>query len=303
MAVTPRDVSTLRERTGVGMMDCKKALETANGDMEKAIEILREKGLATAAKKAGRIAAEGIVYAAVDKATASGVIVEVNSETDFVAKNESFQGFVKMIGDTVLEYKPATVEALLELSVDGKTISDILKDKIFTIGENLKIRRFSRMDGHLASYIHGGGRIGVLVKFDTTPEIAATPAFAEMAKDVAMQIAAANPFYLNKESVPAEDVEKEKSIFTTQAQNEGKPANVIEKMITGRIAKFFKETCLVDQAFIKDMDISVTQYINNVAKSLGGTIQIAAFERYEKGEGLQKKEDNFADEVASMLKQ
>lgn len=303
MAITPKDVATLRERTGVGMMDCKKALETANGDMEKAIEILREKGLATAAKKAGRIAAEGIVYAAVDKATNTGVVVEVNSETDFVSKNESFQAFVKMIGETILKSKPASVEALLEVSVDGKTVSDILKDKIFTIGENLKIRRFTRMEGHLASYIHGGGRIGVLVKFDTTPEIAATPAFAEMAKDVAMQIAAANPFYLNKESVPAEDVEKEKSIFTVQAQNEGKPANVIEKMITGRIAKFFKETCLVDQAFIKDMDISVTQYVDSVAKTLGGTIKISAFERYEKGEGLQKKEDNFADEVASMLKQ
>ena len=302
MAFTAKDVSALRERTGCGMMDCKKALTASDGDMEKAIEFLREKGLAAAAKKAGRIAAEGVVYAIVDEAKKVGVVIEVNSETDFVAKNEQFMTFVDTCAKTVIAENPADVDALLNcIAVGGtETIADLLREKILTIGENMKIRRFARFEGDVVTYVHGGGRIGVMVKFDT--DVADNATFKTLAKDIAMQVAASNPSYLNKESVPAETVAHEKEILTAQAINEGKPANIAEKMVMGRIGKFYKEVCLVEQPFIKDGDINVQKHIDAVAKEIGGSIKVVEFVRFEKGEGLEKREDNFADEVASMVK-
>lgn len=300
MAFTAQDVKELREMTGCGMMDCKKALTEAGGDKEKAVELLREKGLATAAKKAGRIASEGIVKAYVDGNV--GVLVEVNSETDFVAKNDEFLTFVDNVAKTVAENNPADVEALKELKMSGSdtTVGEELTAKIAKIGENMNIRRFVRFEGAVCSYIHGGGRIGVLVKFDT--DCADKDGFADFAKDIAMQIAAAGAQYLDKDAVPTEVVEKEKEILSVQALNEGKPANIVEKMVLGRINKFYKEVCLVEQEFIKDSDMSVSKYIAETAKKLGGTIKVAEYARFEKGEGLEKKQDNFADEVASMIK-
>lgn len=302
MAFTAKDVKELRERTGCGMMDCKKALSETDGDMDKAIEILREKGLAAAAKKAGRIAAEGLVVSMVDKAKKVGVVLEVNAETDFVAKNEQFVEFVNSVAKTIIENNPANIEELEALTMVGsdRTVAEELRDKILTIGENMKIRRFERVEGDLISYVHGGGRIGVMVKFDT--DVADKEGFEEYAKDVAMQIAAAVPQYLNKEDVPAEVVEKEKEILTVQAMNEGKPKEIAEKMVMGRISKFYKEVCLAEQAFIKDGDVTVAKYTENKAKELGGKIAMVSFVRFEKGEGLEKREDNFADEVASMMK-
>ena len=302
MAFTAKDVQTLRERTGCGMMDCKKALTETDGDMEKAIEVPREKGLAAAAKKAGRIAAEGVVYAYVDEAKKIGVVIEVNSETDFVAKNDSFIAFVDTCAKTIAEQNPATVEALLDCKAAGsnETVADMLREKILTIGENMKIRRFARYEGEVVTYIHGGGRIGVMVGFET--DLADKAEFKDYAKDIAMQVAASAPTYLDKASVPSETIEKEKEILTVQAINEGKPANIAEKMVMGRIGKYYKEVCLLEQPFIKDGDLSVTQYTEKVAKELGGSIKVTGFVRYEKGEGLEKKEDNFADEVASMIK-
>lgn len=302
MAFTAQDVKTLRETTGCGMMDCKKALTETDGDMEKAIEILREKGLAAAVKKAGRIAAEGLVVSIVDEAKKVGVVLEVNAETDFVAKNESFVTFVNSVAQTIIETNPADVAELENKKLVGSdmTVAEGLRDKILTIGENMKIRRFIRLEGDLVAYVHGGGRIGVMVQFDT--DVADKDGFKEYAKDVAMQIAAATPQYLNKEAVPTEVVEKEKEILTAQAVAEGKPQNIAEKMVMGRISKFYKEVCLTEQEFIKDNDISVATYTSNTAKELGGNINLLTFVRFEKGEGLEKREDNFADEVASMMK-
>ncbi len=304
MAFTAKDVQALREKTGCGMMDCKKALVASDGDMEKAIDFLREKGLAAAAKKSGRIAAEGAVLAYTDEAAQVSVIVEVNAETDFVAKNQEFQDFVLEVAKTVAAGNPANVEALAEMKMAGSdlTVAQALQEKILTIGENIKIRRFARYEGVVASYIHGGGRIGVMVKFDTSADIAANEQFKLAAKDVAMQVAAANPLYLDKDSVPADVLEHEKKILTEQVMNEGKPANIAEKIVNGKIGKYYKENCLVDQQFVKDGDLTVAQYVANTGKELGGDIKIAAFVRFEKGEGLEKKEDNFADEVASMVK-
>ena len=304
MAFTAKDVQALREKTGCGMMDCKKALVASDGDMEKAIDFLREKGLAAAAKKSGRIAAEGAVLAYTDEAAQVSVIVEVNAETDFVAKNQEFQDFVLEVAKTVAAGNPANVEALAEMKMAGSdlTVAQALQEKILTIGENIKIRRFARYEGFVASYIHGGGRIGVMVKFDTSADIAANEQFKLAAKDVAMQVAAANPLYLDRDSVPADVLEHEKKILTEQVMNEGKPANIAEKIVNGKIGKYYKENCLVDQQFVKDGDLTVAQYVANTGKELGGDIKIAAFVRFEKGEGLEKKEDNFADEVASMVK-
>ena len=301
MAFTAQDVNKLRQQTGVGMMDCKKALTEADGDFERAVELLREKGLSAAAKKADRIAAEGVVYAVSDNEKKIGVIIEVNSETDFVAKNDSFNAFVASAAAVVKEQNPADVVALLAAKdASGTTVEEALREKILTIGENLKVRRFTRFEGTTASYIHGGGRIGVLTLFET--DLAGNPGFEEYAKDICMQIAAANPLYLDKEDVSADVIEKEKEILTAQAINEGKPQNIAEKMVAGRINKYYKENCLVEQPFVKDGDLSVNQYTENKAKELGGTIKIAAFVRYEKGEGIEKREDNFADEVANMIK-
>ncbi|MBE7029735.1 MAG: elongation factor Ts [Clostridia bacterium] len=297
--ITPAMVKELRESTGCGMMDCKKALTEANGDMEKATEILREKGLAAAQKKAGRIAAEGIVADYRDDNVAA--LIEVNSETDFVAKNESFVEFVSKLAEIVAKENPKDVEALSELKFDAdNTVADALREKILVIGENMNIRRFVRYEGSVATYIHGGGRIGVAVLFDT--DVASNPGFVDFGKDIAMQIAAVKPLYVCQSEVPAETVEKEKEILMAQALNEGKPANIAEKMVMGRIAKYYKEVCLVDQEYVKDPDLSVKKYVEAKAKEFGGKIEIKAFARLEKGEGLEKKEDNFADEVANMIK-
>ena len=295
---TAKDVKELREMTGCGMMDCKKALTETNGDKEKAVEFLREKGLATAAKKSSRIAAEGIVKDYV--ANNVGVILEVNAETDFVAKNEQFLDFVDVVAKSVAENNPQDVEALKAVSVGGTTIGDMLTEKIATIGENMNIRRFARYEGEVATYIHAGGKIGVLVKFDT--DVASNEGFKDFAKDIAMQIAAVNPTYVRSSEVPSDVVEKEKEILMAQAINEGKPANIAEKMVAGRIQKYYKEVCLIEQPFIKDGDLSVAKYTEEKAKEFGGKIEIVSFARFEKGEGLEKKEDNFADEVASMVK-
>ena len=290
------------------MMDCKKALTEAEGNMEKAIDLLREKGLAASVKKAGRIAAEGVAYAAVSDCGKVAVVVEVNAETDFVAKNAEFQAFVKTCADTIIHQNPADVEALLACKAEGSelTVDQMLKDRILTIGENIKVRRFDRFEGVVTSYVHAGGRIGVIVKFETSDEIAANDAFKTCAHNVAMQIAALNPEYLDEASVPAERVEKEKEILTQQLnedeKNKNKPANVLENIVKGRLGKFFKEICLVDQAYVQDGSMSVKQYVDGVAKELGGEIKISAFTRFEKGEGLEKREDNFAEEIASMVK-
>lgn len=304
MAFTAKDVQALREKTSCGMMDCKKALTEADGNMDKAIELLREKGLAAAAKKAGRIAAEGVVHAVADAEKKVAVVIEVNSETDFVAKNADFLAFVEAAAQTVITQNPADVQALEACQLEGgtMTVGEALRDKILVIGENLKIRRFARYEGVASTYVHGGGRIGVMVQFETTDEVAANAAFQSCAKDVAMQVAAAAPQYTCRDEVPAEQVQKEKEILMAQAINEGKPENIAEKMVQGRIAKYYKEVCLLEQAFVKDSDISVAQYVENTCKALGGNAVVKGFIRFEKGEGLEKREDNFADEVASMIK-
>ena len=306
MAFTATDVKNLREQTGCGMMDCKKALTEANGDFDKAIEYLRERGLAAAAKKAGRIAAEGMVYAEADVAKKVGVVIEVNAETDFVAKNELFRSFVKDLAHIVMDENPADVDALLKCKMGDGDVDAALKDKILVIGENLKIRRFVRYEGVCAAYVHGGGTHGVLVDFATTDDVAAKPEFTAFGKDIAMQIAAVNPGYLNEASVPAEVIAHEQEILLAQISNDPKLANkpdkVKEKMVEGKIGKFYKENCLVDQPFVKDGELTVSQYVANTAKELGGDIEIVKFVRFEKGEGLEKKADDFAAEVASMVK-
>ena len=303
MAFTAADVKTLREITGCGMMDCKKALSATDGDQEKAIEFLREKGLATAEKKSGRVAADGIVYANVENNV--GVVLEVNSETDFVAKNDEFLQFVADVAKQINVNNPADVDTLLEenfIAGEG-TVKDALVNKIATIGENMSIRRFARYEGIVETYIHAGGKIGVMVSFDVADSAKAeTPEFKEFARDVAMQIAAFNAAFLDRDSVPADVVAKETEILMAQAMNEGKPANIAEKMVAGRINKYFKEICLVDQAFIKDDELTVAGYAKKVADELGTQIKITNFVRFEKGEGIEKKEDNFAEEVANMVK-
>ena len=306
MAFTAQDVKNLREQTGCGMMDCKKALTESNGDFDKAVEYLREKGLAAAAKKAGRIAAEGMVYAVSDVARKLGVVVEVNAETDFVAKNDLFKGFVKDVAEVIMDQNPADVTALLACKMGDGTVVGALQEKILVIGENIKIRRFERYEGICAAYVHGGGTHGVLVQFDTSDEVAAKPEFVAFGKDIAMQIAAVNPSYLNEASVPAEVLEKEKEILLAQISNDpklaSKPEPVKVKMVEGKIGKYFKENCLVDQQYVKDSDLSVAQYIEKTAKELGGDIQVVKYVRFEKGEGLEKRQDDFAAEVAGMVK-
>lgn len=302
MAFTAQDVKDLRERTGVGMMDCKKALQEADGNMDKAAEILREKGIAAADKKSGRVAAEGVVYALSDLERKVGAVIEVNSETDFVAKNEGFQQFVKDLAQVVIDQSPADVDALLEMKMGDSTVEEQLREKILVIGENLKIRRFARFTGVTCAYIHGGGTHGVLVEFDTTDEIAHKPEFAALGKDIAMHIAAENPTYFSREDVPEEVLEKEKEILRAQALNEGKPEAIVDKMVTGRVNKFYESNCLLEQKFVKDPEITVAKHVENVAKELGGNITITQFARFEKGEGIEKKVDDFAAEVAGMVK-
>lgn len=301
-AFTAQDVKALREKTGCGMMDCKKALTNADGDMDKAIDFLREQGLAKQAKKASRIAAEGVAYATTTDDLSVGVVIEVNAETDFVAKNDSFMDFVKACANTVIEQNPADVDALLALTASGsdKTVAELLQEKVLTIGENIQIRRFERMEGACVAYVHAGGKIGVLVNFDT--DVASKPEFTAYGKDVAMQIAALNTPYLNESEVPSEVVEHEKEVMRQQVINEGKPEAIADKIVMGKIKKFYKENCLIDQEFVKDNKISVGQYTQNTAKEFGGSIEIKKFIRFEKGEGIEKRQDDFAAEVASMVK-
>ena len=288
--VTAALVKELREKTGAGMMDCKKVLTETDGDLEKAAELLRERGIAKAAKKSGRVAAEGIVEAYISEDGQTGAIVEVNSETDFVAKNEEFKTFVMDVAKQVVLNNPATVEELLaqpSIAVEGKTVNEVLVDKIATIGENMTIRRFARFTskGLLEKYIHGDGKIAVLVNMENGNK--------ELAKDICMQIAAARPEFVNREQVPAERLEKEKEILKVQTMNEGKPEAIAEKIVLGRINKFYEEICLVDQVFVKDPSKKVSQILN------GATV--VQFARSEKGEGIEKKEENFAEEVMKQL--
>ena len=298
MSFTAADVKNLREKTGCGMMDCKKALTETNGDVEKAMDFLREKGLATAEKKAGRIAAEGMVDILVEGNV--GAMVEVNSETDFVAKNEEFQDLVKNIAKQVIVGNPADVEALLASNFVGDnsvTIKDMLTEKIAKIGENMNLRRFARFDGNGIGYIHMGGRIGVMVNVECADF---SEEAKEAARDVAMHIAAMNPAYLDEASVPAEDIEKEKHFILAQMKedpkNANKPENILEKMLTGKINKFFEQNCLTKQAFVKDDSVSVEKFLASKG------VKLVDFVRFEKGEGLEKKADDFAAEVASMMK-
>jgi elongation factor Ts len=301
MAFTAKDVKDLREITGCGMMDCKKALTETDGDKDKAVEILREKGLATAAKKSGRIASEGIVKSYIDGNV--GVVVEVNSETDFVAKNADFQNFVADVAKTVAEKNPADVDALKTAECNGTTIGDMLTEKIAKIGENMNIRRFARIEstGVVVDYIHAAGKIGVLVEADAP----ANDEVKEALRNVAMQVAALNPKYLSSDDVPAEYKEHEKEILIAQLKNDpknaSKPDAIIEKMITGRLAKELKEVCLLEQLYVKaENKESVAQYLDAVSKKVGTAITLKSFVRFETGEGLEKKEDDFAAEVAAM---
>jgi len=295
--ITAAMVKELREITSAGMLDCQKALKETNGDMDKAIEFLREKGLATAAKKAGRIASEGIVKAYLSDDKSVGVLLEVNSETDFVAKNEEFQKFVGDVAKLVADNNPADVDALKAMSLGSETVGDTLTALIAKIGENMNIRRFQRVTGNICSYTHGEGRIGVLVQ--SNESLADANAY-EAARDVAMQIAAINPLYLSKESVPAADVEHEKAIIVAQIKedpkNANKPENIIEKMVDGKINKFYETNCLLQQEFVKDSDFKVEKYLASKGVTLNN------FVRFEKGEGLQKKEENFAEEVMKQIK-
>ena len=299
---TAKDVKALREQTGCGMMDCKKALVEADGDMEKAVDFLREQGLAKQAKKASRVAAEGMAFAMTTEDHKKGVVIEVNAETDFVAKNADFQAFVNTCAQTVIDNNPADVEALLSCNASGtdKTVAELLQEKVLVIGENIQIRRFKLMEGACVAYVHAGGVIGVLVNFKT--DLADKPEFVTYGKDVAMQIAALNTPYLKESDVPAEVLEHEKEIMKAEVVNSGKPEAIADKIVMGKIGKFYKENCLLDQAFVKENKISVQQYTNNTAKELGGSIEITEFVRFEKGEGIEKREDDFAAEVAAMTK-
>lgn len=302
--ISAKDVMELRKKTGCGMMECKKALVETDGNFDEAIKYLREKGLAVAAKKADRIAAEGVV----DILTDNGVtaIIEVNAETDFVAKNASFQEFVKGILKTIVANKPADLNALNALNYNGTdvTVEAELKNMIFTIGENMSIRRFDIIDGTTGCYIHGGGSAGVVTKFDTDVDTSSA-AFVEYAKNVCMQIAAMSPSYVDRDAVPASVIENEKAILLTQIENDAnlskKPDAVKEKMVIGRISKFYDNNCLVDQEYVKDSDLTVGKYTENVAKELGGSIKIVAFIKYERGEGIEKREDNFAEEINKLV--
>ena len=298
-----KDVAELRKQTGCGMMDCKNALKDANGNFEEAVKILREKGMAATAKKADRIAAEGLVdIMTIGNTTA---IVEVNSETDFVAKNAIFQEFVKDILKTIIANKPENVDALLASDfVTGGTTADALSDKTYTIGEKLSIRRFAIVEGTVATYIHGLGATGVIVSFDTNLQDNA--AFVECAKNVALQTAAMPVQYLNRESVPASVLEEEKTILIKQMQQDpkmaGKPEQVLAKIVEGKLGKFYETNCLLDQAYVKDDSMSVSKYVASVAKELGGEIKVTGYVRFDKGEGIQKREEDFAAEIEKMVK-
>ena len=304
MAVTAAMVKELREMTGAGMMDCKKALVEADGDMDKAVEVLREKGLSKAAKKAGRIAAEGLVDIAFNDDATEAAVIEVNSETDFCAKNAEFVGFVKNLAQLALTGDAADMDAFMALEYqEGGTVQEALTNKISTIGENMNIRRFQKIavpGTKNVGYIHGGGTIAVIVTLKTD---ASAEEVATVGKDVAMQVASMNPKYVSEADVDPAFIESEKHILLQQALNEntGKPQEIIEKMVMGRLKKELKETCLLDQKFVKDNEVTVAQYVKNVAKEIGKDIEVAGMVRYEVGEGIEKKEENFAEEVAKQM--
>lgn len=299
--ISAKMVKELREKTGAGMMDCKKALTETNGDMEKAVEFLREKGLAAAAKKSGRIAAEGIVKTYVSEDKKKGAIIELNCETDFVAINEEFVGFAGEIAKLVAEKELNTVEEVLAADLAGKTVQDTLTELIAKIGENMNLRRverFSAESGLVQEYIHGGGRIGVMVELacDNTSDV-----LVQLAKDVAMQIAAANPLFLSEADVDAKSLETEREVYRAQALNEGKPEKIVEKMVEGRIKKYFKEVCLLDQQWVKNGDMTISKLLEEKSKEIGAPVSIVRYARFERGEGIEKVEEDFAAEVAKTM--
>ena len=305
MAFTAADVKNLREMTGVGMMDCKKALAASDGDMDKAVEYLREKGLAASAKKASRIAAEGMAYAGVINGV--GVVVEVNAETDFVGKNEKFVNFVKGVAATVAAQAPSDLDALMDCKYDGTdlTVTQQQQEMVLVIGENIKVRRFARFaEGVSVPYIHAGGKIGVLVNLEVDGE--AGDKVLEVGKDIAMQIAALNPRFWDKSQVTQDVLDEEKRIMLAQMDNDpkmaSKPAQVKEKIVEGKLNKFYTENCLLQQEFVKDGDMTVEEYMNAGAKEAGVKITLKDAVRFEKGEGIEKKQENFAEEIASMVK-
>lgn len=303
MAITAKDVQDLRAKTGIGMMECKKALTEANGNVDEAIKILREKGLAVAAKKASRIAAEGVVDIAFCEECKAAAMIEVNIETDFAAKSDAFTSFVKELLTIILNKRPADVDALMALPYsEDMSVEAALKDKIFTIGENISIRRFVVVEGATSSYIHGKGSIGVVVKM-ADPQ-SDNPLFTEAAKNLALQIAAMNPTYLDAASVPADVLQSEKDIVMAQmAEDErakGKPQAILEKMAEGKLKKFFTASCLVDQEYVKEDKMTVGQYLASVAKEIGAPVACASFVRFERGEGIEKKEEDYAAEVAKL---
>lgn len=300
--ITAQMVKELRESTGAGMMDCKKALQEAEGNMEKAVDLLREKGLSKAAKKAGRVAAEGLVAIEMNDGNTVASMVEVNSETDFVAKNEDFKVFVKDAACMALATDKEDIASLLgETHKEGITLQEVLNNRVAKIGEKLDFRRFAKVvtNGQVAGYIHGGGKIGVLVEMETEARDAKV---LELGKDVAMQVAAMNPKYVSRDEVDAEYIAHETEVLTQQALNEGKPANIVEKMVKGRLEKELKEVCLLEQTFVKNPDITVKQLVADVAKAVGSDIKVVKVVRFEVGEGIQKREENFAEEVAKQLK-
>lgn len=307
MTFTAQDVKTLREITGVGMMDCKKALAACDGDQEKAIEFLREKGLAAAEKKAGRIAAEGMAYAV--SRDGVGVIVEVNAESDFVAKNELFIDYVEKVAQVIAERDPADLEALFaaEYPGEGKTVQEVQNDKVLVIGENIKVRRFRRFAaGVSVPYVHMGGRIAVLLNMEVAAELKDNESVIELGKDLAMQVAALRPEFLDKSVVPAEFIEKEKEIRINQAKqdpkNANKPEHIMEKIVAGGLNKYLGEICLMQQAFVKDDKVSVENHVREISKKLGSEIKISSYVRYERGEGIEKRSDDLAAEVAKLVK-
>ena len=307
MAITAAQINELRKSTGAGMLDCKKALEETGGDFEKAVDFLRTKGLAAAAKKAGRAATEGMVAAFVSDDLKSGVLLEVNSETDFVAKNDKFQAFVASIGQHILATSPADVTAMLAQPFcgdAGKTVETYLKESVAIIGENIQIRRFAKYDvagdGCIGSYIHAGGKIGVMVQIDSPAVTGANrDALQTLVKDIAMHSAAAAPRYVSQDQVDADVLEREKEIYRAKARETGKPENIIEKIIEGQVKKFYSEICLVEQQFVKDTDKSIAQVVAEAGKAAGGAVAVKCFERFVLGEGLEKKESDFAAEVAA----
>ena len=304
-AITSAMVKELRERTAAGMMDCKKALMATDGDMEKAIEWLREKGLAQAAKKASRIAAEGVVAQYVAPCGCTGVIVEVNCETDFVAKTDNFKDFANNVAKHIAKANPASVEEMLEqkfVDDETKTISDLISDATVAIGEKISVRRFARYktEGAVSTYIHMGGKVGVLVEVACDEAHKDNETVKEFAHDLALHIAAAKPEAVRREEVDSSKLEKEKEILRAQALNEGKPEKIVDKMVEGRIEKYYKEVCLIDQAFVKDGDKNIKSYMAEIAKATGAELDIVRFTRFERGEGIEKRQDNLAEEIAKM---